>query len=120
MPRSSSQSITCGTMRAARSLCGLATIATVLTAGMQQELLVTFGAQDGAVDDGRTKAERFGSGGDARAGGPMKIRIAHDATFSHRSPAPFELRLYPDLPFSPCFPKRRHTRQPQRSGAKDA
>src|SRR5260370_21126288 len=108
MLRSSSQSITCGTMRAARSLCGLATIATVLTAGMQQELLVTFGAQDGAVDDGRTKAERFGSGGDARAGGPMKIRIAHDATFSHGSPADFELRLDQNYHFSLAIQERRH------------
>src|SRR3954463_8892447 len=103
IPRCLSQSISFGTSSGAASDPGFEMIPMVLMTGMQQELLVAFGAEDGAVHDLRSESELLDGQPDAVARGLVDGRVADDPALAHLSPAGFKLRLdqYNHLPVRP-------------------
>src|SRR4051794_6313306 len=100
IPRCLSQSISFGTSSGAASDPGFEMIPTVLMTGMQQELLVAFGAEDGAVHDLRGESELLDGQPDAVARALVDGRVADDPAFPYLPPAGFKLRLdqYNHLP----------------------
>src|SRR4051794_40893197 len=100
MPRCFSHAMMSGTIFPACSDPGLETIPTVLMTGMQQKLLVSFRAVDGALHDVGDESEFFDGHSNAVACGPMQRRVAHNAALSDLALTDFELRLdqYNHLP----------------------
>src|SRR5579883_1046286 len=97
---------------------GLEMSPTVLMMGIEEELLVPFGAEDGAVHDVRFKPEFAHSLHHPLAGRLVEGRIADNSALSDLSFPDFELRLdqYNRLPAGP--EQRNRGRQDQRDGDK--
>src|SRR5438270_8092845 len=93
MPRRCSHSIKLGTIPAAAGELGFEMVPTVLMMGMEEKLLVPFGAQDGAFDDAGFEPEFAHGALHPLARGPVECRIADDAAFADLAPAGFKLRL---------------------------
>jgi hypothetical protein len=70
--------------------------------GIQEEFLIPFRPQDGALDYSRGESELRDGTFDTIAGGAMECRIADDAALAHLTFADFELRLdqYNHFPFA--------------------
>src|ERR1700685_1219123 len=98
-PRTRSQSISFGASSAAAGTPGLEKMPTVLMSGIEQELLVSFRAQDGTLDNVSLKIHLTNCRFDTLAGRLMQLGIADDATLSHLFPAHFELGLDQHHPF---------------------
>src|SRR4051812_9538737 len=101
MPRCLSHSMISGTIFAAWSEPGLEMIPTVLMTGIQQELLISFGAKDRAIHNFRLESEFLYGVSHPVAGSPVQRGIADNTASSHLASAYFELRLdqYNHLPF---------------------
>src|SRR4051812_41265903 len=100
IPRFRSHSISLGTISSAGGEFGLEVMPAVLMMGIEEKLLVPFGAGDGAFDD-RGLESAFAHGPfDPFASGPVQWRLANDAALAHLSLAHFKLRLdqYNHLP----------------------
>ena len=69
---------------------------TVLMSCIEEEFLVSFGAEDGAVNDVGAVAEGVGGGGDAVDRLLVQFRFADDAAFSDLFTAYFKLGLHED------------------------
>jgi hypothetical protein len=63
---------------------------------IEEEFLVSFGAEDGTVDDVGSVAEGLGSGGDAVDCLLVQLGFADDAAFSDLFTAHFELGFHED------------------------
>jgi hypothetical protein len=61
--------------------------------GIEQELLVSFGAEDGAFHHAGFESEFAHGPRDSLASSLVDGRIAHDAAFAHLAPAGFKLRF---------------------------
>ncbi len=87
-------------MLAAAAEFGLETIPTVLMVGIEEELLVSFGAEDGAFHHAGLESEFAHGPRHPLASGLVDCRVAHDAALAHLAPAGFKLRLdqYNHLP----------------------
>src|ERR1039458_7799754 len=87
-------------MSAAAGTPGFETIPTVLMTGMQKELLVPFGAQDGALHHGGMEPVFAHGHGDAFANGLVDPGIAHDSALAHLAFPGLKLRFdqYNHLP----------------------
>src|SRR6266446_204508 len=93
MPRARSQATSLGTRSTAAVTPGLEKIPTVLMSGIQEEFLVPFRAQDGALDDSGFVAHLSHGVFHALAGGAVQLRVAHDSALSNLPPAGFKLGL---------------------------
>src|ERR1700744_1589167 len=93
MERSCSQSISSGTTAAACAELGLEQMPTVLISGMQEELLVSFRAQNGAVDQAGFESKFLHGALHAVTGGLVQRGVADDAALAHLSFADLELRF---------------------------
>jgi hypothetical protein len=93
MPRPRSHSISAGTILAAAAEFGFEMIPTVLMVGIEQELLVSFGAEDGTFHHAGFESEFAYRPRDPLASSLVDGGIAHDAAFAHLAPAGFKLRF---------------------------
>ena len=93
MPRPRSHSMSAGTMLAAAAEFGFEMIPTVLMVGIEEELLVSFGAEDGTFHHAGFESECAHGPRDSLASSLVDARIAHDAAFAHLAPAGFKLRF---------------------------
>src|ERR1039457_4074099 len=75
MPRSRSHSSSLGTSSTAAGALGLEMTPTVLMMGIEEKLLVPFGAQDGAGHDSGLESEFPHGLGDAFTGGLVELRL---------------------------------------------
>src|SRR4051794_7623662 len=107
MPRCWSQAMISGTILPACSDPGLETIPTVLMTGIQQELLVSFGAVDGTLHHVRDESEFLDGAPDTVAGGLVQRGIAHDTALPDLPFAYLKLRLDQDNHL-PLRPKQRN------------
>src|ERR1035438_5390670 len=100
MPRARSHSSSLGTSSTAAGACGLEMTPTVLMMGIEEKLLVPFGAQDGAGHDSGLKSESPHGLVDAFAGGLVELRLSNDAALADLALAGLELRFdqYNHLP----------------------
>src|SRR5450759_1811265 len=93
MPRWRSHSISLGTRSRAAGEFGLEMMPTVLMTGIEEKLLVPFGAGDGAFDNSSLES-RFTHGPfDFLASRPVQFRIANDAALAYLALADFKLRF---------------------------
>src|ERR1017187_10459068 len=93
MPRPRTPSISAGTRLAAVAELGFETIPTVLMVGIEEELLVSFGADEGTFHHAGFESELAHGPHDSLASSLVDARIAHDAAFAHLAPAGFKLRF---------------------------
>src|ERR1035438_8468159 len=93
MPRSSSHCKSLGTNATAACVFGLETTPTVLMVGIEEKLLVPFGAEDGAVHDAGFESKSPHGAGHPLAGGLMELRVANDAALANLPLPYFKLRL---------------------------
>src|SRR5271157_189933 len=93
MPRPRSHSMSTGTMLAAAVEFGFETIPTVLMVGIEEELLVSFGAENGTFHHGDLESELAHGSRYSLASSSVNEGIAHDAAFAHLAPARFKLRF---------------------------
>src|ERR1019366_8830221 len=100
MPRAHSHSSSFGTNSTAAGALGLEMTPTVLMMGMEEKLLVPFGAEDGAGHDSGLESEFPHGLGDAFTGGLVELRIPNDAALADLALAGLELRFdqYNHLP----------------------
>src|SRR6188768_3037861 len=94
MLRSPSQPRSLARISGADSMFGREKMPTVLMSGIEQEFLVAFGAENGAVDDVDFVAERDGGVGNAVDGLLVQHAIADDSAFSDLFASDFELRFH--------------------------
>src|SRR6185436_14173817 len=102
MPRALSHSISLGTRSAAGEF-GFEIIPTVLMMGIQEKLLVPFGAGDRALRDLRFESDFAHRPFDSLASRLMQFGLANDATPAHQALAYLKLRFdqYNHLPRRP-------------------
>src|ERR1035437_1749223 len=93
MPRPRSHSMSAGTMLAAAAEFGFEMIPTVLMVGIEEELLVSFGAENGTFHYAGLESEFAHGPRDSLASGLVEFRLAHDAALAHLALAGFKLRL---------------------------
>src|ERR1700733_7614621 len=93
MPRPWSHSSSLGTSVTAASTFGLETTPTVLMMGIEEKLLVPFGAEDGAVHDTGFESKFPHRAGHPLASGLVKLRIANDAALPDLPLPGLELRF---------------------------
>src|SRR6185369_735361 len=93
MPRWRSHSISLDTSAPAAGEFGLETIPTVLMTGIEEKLLVPFGAGDGALDDSGLESEFAHGPFDCFASRQVQLGIANDAAFAYLALAHFKLRF---------------------------
>src|SRR5664280_3041660 len=100
IPRWRSHSISLGTRSAAAGEFGLDMMPTVLMTGIEEKLLVPFGAGDGALDDSGLESEFAHGPFDFLASRPVQFRLANDAAPAYLALAHFKLRFdqYNHLP----------------------
>src|ERR1035438_5577558 len=103
MPRRRNHSISLGTRSPAAGEFGLETMPTVLMMGIEEKLLVPFGAGDGALDDRGLEPDFPHGPFDFFASRPVQRRIANDAALAYLALAHFKLRFdqYNCLPAGP-------------------
>src|SRR5208283_802075 len=87
MARSRSHSSSRGTIARASAEFGLEQMPTVLMVGIEQELLVPFGAEDGAFDHIGAEAEIRRGPFDTLARRLVNLGPAYDAALAHLAPA---------------------------------
>src|SRR5271169_4732002 len=100
MPRLFSHSISLGTRLPAAGEFGLEMMPTVLMTGIEEKLLVPFGAGDGTFDDVGLESDFAHGAFDFFASRPVQFGIANDAALAYLAPAHFKLRFdqYNHLP----------------------
>ena len=100
MPRRRSHSISLGTISSAAVEFGLEMMPAVLMMGIEEKLLVPFGAGDGAFDDGGLEPDFAHGPFDSFASRPVQFRLANDAALADLALAHFKLRFdqYNHLP----------------------
>src|ERR1700675_1195165 len=100
MPRWRNHSINLGTRPSAAGEFGLETMPTVLMTGIEEKLLVPFGAGDRALDDGSLESGFAHGAFDFFASRPVQLGSANDAALAYLALAHFKLRLdqYTHLP----------------------
>src|ERR1035438_4430507 len=100
MPRGRSHSSSFGANSTAAGALGLEMTPTVLMMGIEEKLLVPFGAQDRAGHDTGLESEFPHGFGDAVTGGLVEWRIPNDASLADLTLPDLELRFdqYNHLP----------------------
>src|ERR1039458_5367926 len=100
MPRSRSHSSSLGANSTAAGALGLEMTPTVLMMGIEEKLLVPFGAEDGAGHDCGLESEFPHGFGHAFTGGLVELRVPNDAALADLALADLELRFdqYNHLP----------------------
>src|ERR1035437_10027854 len=100
MPRSCSHVMSFGTMSSAVVTPGFEMIPTVLMTGIQQKLLIPFGAENRALHHDGLEPVFADGRGDAFANGLVNPGIAHDSALAHLALPGLELRFdqYNHLP----------------------
>src|ERR1019366_9306939 len=93
MPRWRSHSISLGTNSPAAGAFGLDMMPTVLMTGIEEKLLVPFGAGDGTLDDSGLEPHFAHAPFHLFASGPVQFRLANDAALAHLALAHFKLRF---------------------------
>src|ERR1039457_5052284 len=103
MPRWRSHSISLGTRAPAAGEFGLEMMPTVLMMGIEEKLLVPFGAGDGGLDDSGLESEFAHGPFDFLASLSVQFRLANAAALAYLALAHFELRFdqYNHLPGGP-------------------
>jgi hypothetical protein len=82
-----------GTMLAAAAEFGFETIPTVLMVGIEEELLVSFGAEDGAFHHAGFESEFAHGPRHSLASGLVNRGFAHNAALAYLASAGFKLRF---------------------------
>src|ERR1043166_6031506 len=116
MPRACSHSISLGTMSRAASDPGLEMTPAVLMMGIEEELPVSFRAEDGAVHDLRFESEVAHRLDHPPAGRLMQFGVANNAALAHLALSDFKLRFDPYNHLPAGLEQRRRGRQNQRHG----
>src|ERR1019366_9241521 len=100
MPRWRSHSISLGTKSAAAAEFGLDMMPTVLMTGIEEKLLVPFGAGDRAFHNSGLEPDFAHGPFHFLASRPVQFRLANDAALAHLALAHFKLRFdqYNHLP----------------------
>src|ERR1035437_3240373 len=100
MPRWRNHSISLGTRSLAAGEFGLEMMPTVLMTGIEEKLLVPFGAGDGAFDNSSLESRLAHGPFDFFASRPVQLGIANDAALAYLALAHFKLRFdqYNHLP----------------------
>src|SRR5664279_6171208 len=93
MPRWRSHSISLGTRSLAAGEFGLEMMPTVLMTGIEEKLLVPFGAGDGAFDDGGLEPAFAHGPLDFFASRLVQPGVANDAALAYQALAHFKLRF---------------------------
>src|ERR1035437_9771352 len=93
MPRWRNHSMSLGTRPPAAGEFGLEMMPTVLMTGIEEKILVPFGAGGGALDDGGLESDFAHGPFDFLASRPVQFRLANDAALAHLALAHFKLRF---------------------------
>src|ERR1039458_2080575 len=100
MPSARSHSSSLGTSSTAAGALGLELTPTVLTMGIEEKLLVPFGAENGARHDAGLESKSPHGAGHPIASGLVDLRIANDSALANLALPCFKLRFdqYNHLP----------------------
>src|SRR5471032_2148484 len=93
MPRRSSHSVSVGTISPAAGELGFEMMPTVLMVGIEETLLVPFGAEDGAFDDAGFESEFAHRPLHPVASRTVEFRTADDSALAKPAQACFKLRF---------------------------